>query len=125
MRLKKIASLSLALIVLSSSNFVYADSLEQRVDQLEKRLDALEHGVNKNPNKSKIKSINAGSGGWKNKENWRALKKGLSESEVRSLLGDAGKISVNTYTVTWYYNYPYGSSVDFDAKTMLVDGWSE
>jgi hypothetical protein len=100
-------------------------AIESRLNDLEKRVSALEKSPSKSNNQSKAKSSKTNASGWKNKANWRALRNGMTENEVRQLLGEAGKITSNQYTVTWDYNYPMGGSVSFDPKSMSVEAWSE
>ena len=100
-------------------------AIESRLNDLEKRVSALEQSPSKSIKKSKEKSAESNASGWKNKANWRALRNGMSENEVRQLLGEAGKIDSASYGITWHYNYPGGGRVNFNANTKVVDGWSE
>jgi outer membrane protein assembly factor BamE (lipoprotein component of BamABCDE complex) len=58
--------------------------------------------------------------GWKDKGNWKKLKKGMNKWEVTQLLGEPAGIRVGPYT-HWYY--PESGSVDFKDNKLSV--WSE
>lgn len=79
-------------------------TLEQRVDRIEKRGGA-------SPQSSKQSDRAA----------WRNISRGMSMDQVRDLLGEAHKINTNSYFTTWYWNYPSGGSVTFDASGMVDD----
>lgn len=100
-------------------------AIESRINDLEKRVSALEQSPTKASKQSKTKGAAQNSSGWKNKSNWRALRKGMNESDVLNLLGEAGKVNSQSFGVSWYYNDALGGRVDFDANSMLVTGWSE
>jgi len=44
---------------------------------------------------------------------------------VTALLGEPEKVNVGTQLIFWYWDYPRGPSVDFNAETKRVSGWSE
>lgn len=100
-------------------------AIESRLNDLEKRISALEQNPTKASKQSKTKGTSQTSAGWKNKSNWRSLKMGMSESDVLNLLGEAGKVDSFSFGVTWYYDYPSGGYVVFDANSMVVNGWKE
>jgi hypothetical protein len=49
----------------------------------------------------------------------------MAESDVEQLLGSPSKVDVNEYFITWYYGYPSGGRVQFDAEQRIVEGWTE
>lgn len=96
--------------------------LERLVSQLQQRLAKLEKRDGENTG---ARSQAAATGDWKNRSNWRQLRRGMTEEDVRRLLGEAGKVDVNEYFFTWYYGYPGGGSVQFDTESRRVESWSE
>ena len=97
------------------------DKLKQKITELEKRIKDLEsilkiyHGPK---NQKEDKEY-----GWLNKKNWRNLKKGMTEDEVKTILGEPVK-EVNGSRTIWYYPDFYRSYVSFDEKGNLT-GWNE
>jgi hypothetical protein len=62
---------------------------------------------------------------WQDITLWRRLSHGLSEDDVKRILGEPGKVSDYGSFVTWYYgSYPSGGEVTFD-KDGTVRSWSE
>jgi hypothetical protein len=103
-----------------SPSFVHCiRALERRVEQLEKRLSS--------EKVSPAKAVERGGAAadWRSKANWRRLKVGMTEDDVRSILGEPQKVVVLFATVYWHWNYPGGPSVDFDKENRRVGGWSE
>lgn len=101
---------------------VYAQgALESRIRQLESRVERLEQ-ANRTPSN---RGASSESSKHRVRENWRALRKGMGENDVRDLLGDAHKIDTYTYFVKWYWGYPGGGDATFDGKTGLLQSWSE
>lgn len=60
---------------------------------------------------------------WKDRSNWRQLKKGMSEDAVRALLGEPRKVDVLSVSTYWHYNYPYGGDVVFSSGAVV--SWTE
>ena len=58
-----------------------------------------------------------------NKKNWRKLKVGMRESEVKNILGEPVKIIKGVKTL-WYYPNIYCGYVSFDEGGSL-SGWNE
>lgn len=117
----------LFLCLLSTQSFAQSDSnsrlseLERIVQKLQRRVTALEAQIRStNPASVVIKPGNS-----KDIANWRQLRKGMTEQDVERLLGSAGKVNVNEYFFTWYYDYPSGGSVQFNAKSRKLEAWSE
>jgi Small protein A (tmRNA-binding) len=90
------------------------DSLEKKISAIEKRISALE--TDKKNNLSKL-------GNYKIKSNWLMLEKGMSKAEVKTLLGEPGKI-LSGWGAYWYYPDSYGGRVEFDDNEK-VTGWRE
>lgn len=63
---------------------------------------------------------------WKNRENWRRLRKGMTKAQVKAILGPPGKIRADDYYGdTWYYPDVLDGEVSFDGDSERVDGWEE
>ena len=95
-------------------------TLEDRVSQLEKRIESLE-GSHKDQGTEQERPSTY-QGGWKNRHNWGGLKVGITEEQVRSILGEPAKIEVWVALVFW--RYPSGS-VNFDKDKGHLYGWEE
>lgn len=120
-------SACLFLCLLSTQSFAQSDpnsrlsELERVVQKRQRRVTALEAQIqSSNPASVVIKPGNS-----KDTANWRQLRKGMTEQDVERLLGSAGKVNVNEYFFTWYYDYPNGGSVQFNAKSGKLEGWNE
>jgi len=112
------------------------EKLRQQVETLERRVATLEtlvldlqvrlrqletEGLQRVTGNRPARDAN----GWEDKQNWRRLRKGMTKSEVRRLLGEAGKISANAILGdTWYYPDAAGGRVRFDTGDRLKS-WSE
>ena len=59
------------------------------------------------------------------KVNWRKLRSGMSEGDVEQLLGSPSKVNANQVFFIWYYGYPSGGHVEFNANSRKVEGWTE
>jgi hypothetical protein len=117
--IKHLSGIALATLVCASTS---AQTLEDRVLELERRVGQLESQVAQ-PNAPVIaKPAATKSDGWRQRESGRALKRGMSDGDVRSLLGEA--ISVNVYGPFSVWQYPEGGRVQFDSKDQ-VEGWIE
>lgn len=117
--IKHLSGIALATLMCASTS---AQTLEDRVRELERRVGQLENQVAQ-PNAPAIaKPIATKSDGWRQRESWRALKRGMSDGDVRSLLGEA--TSVNVYGPFSLWLYPEGGRVQFDSKDQ-VEGWIE
>jgi hypothetical protein len=76
--------------------------LEAQILQLNGRVSALEGMLNQA--KANQKPIVTGEG-WRSKANWRKLKRGMSEDNVRALLGEAERIEGGNIARWIYPNY--------------------
>ena len=104
----------IALSVLFFSSLVLADdaALEQRVNELEARLEKLE----------RLLEEKFADDRWKEPILWSRIRTGMSESDVRTLLGKPARIEEAIFT-TWYYHKTSRdqSHVWFDEGQVL--GW--
>lgn len=98
--------------------------LAQRITRLEKRIERLE-GIILESQKSQAKPIVGSPNKWKDKANWRLLKKGMSKNEVERILGEPPKIVANSYYGDiWYYPDVQGGNASF-SKEDLLTSWDE
>jgi hypothetical protein len=95
--------------------------LRQKILGLEARIEELEDLLNECI-ASKQKEA-ADKYGWQNKMNWRKLQMGMSQGQVRSILGEPTKVIKGVKTL-WYYPNIYGGFVSFDQSGNIV-GWNE
>jgi hypothetical protein len=122
-----------ALIILSTgfSTPLFPQKLDQKIAELEKKIAQLEQRVakledmilqlQKNPAKPVAPSPNK----WKDKANWRLLKKGMNKSEVEQILGAPPKVVANVhYGDIWYYPDAKGGNASFNIENILTS-WSE
>ncbi|MBN1903828.1 MAG: outer membrane protein assembly factor BamE [Deltaproteobacteria bacterium] len=96
-------------------------NMQQQITELENRIKDLEQIIKiYHDPKDQEKEI---AYGWLNKKNWRNLKKGMTQEEVKKILGEPVK-SVDGSRLIWYYPNFYQSYVSFDEKGSLI-GWNE
>ncbi len=91
--------------------------LEKEVQELKNRLTTLESPVNK---PSVNKKSTTSTDGWKSLANWRSLKKGMSYEDVRTILGEPGRIQGGSFTF-WIYS-DRGNVIFYNDK---LDSWTE
>ena len=95
--------------------------LRQKVSELEKKVEKLEAQLKEQESLSK--TLTDPENGWQNKKNWRLLKLGFTESQVRNILGQPTK-TIKGIRTLWYYPNIYCGYVSFDENGRLT-GWSE
>ena len=101
-----------------------AQSLDERVRELERRVEQLEKQVAQPTSPvSAPKPVSSQSDGWRQRENWRSLRRGMTESDVRSILGEPNKVDVNVAFTLW--DYPGGGSAQFESRDGRLQGWRE
>lgn len=88
--------------------------LERKVNELERRLQALE-ATPQPPPRASVRS-----GDSANIANWRALRKGMTELEVKALLGEPRRVQGGGFT-NWYWDR--SAKVTFFQD--IVYGWDE
>lgn len=106
-----------------------SDSESDRLSRLEQRVEDLEtvapSGVDDAPLSKPTVSRPSPTG----KAAWRELQVGMTQTDVRALLGEPLAIEVkkNTGTIEWCYAAEncYSGSVTFDYGTKLLQGWIE
>jgi outer membrane protein assembly factor BamE (lipoprotein component of BamABCDE complex) len=118
--MKKRGILILALCALLVS-VASAQTLDDRVRDLERRVEQLEKQLAQKA-LSPVASAPIPNDGWKKKESWQSLKRGMGEAEVRTLFGEPEKMnSFSTFTV---WRYPANGEIRFD-KRGSVEDWTE
>jgi hypothetical protein len=91
--------------------------LRERVGELERRLQPQEVTPPPSP---------TASGNWRNRQNWQALKRGMTADQVRALLGDPEYMGDNPIHTYWRYgSRDRGAHVLFDKASMTVSSWEE
>jgi hypothetical protein len=114
-----------ALLSLLASTAVFGQSIEERIRDLERRVEQLERqSNNKSASAASAAQIVGGQDGWKRQENWRSLKRGMTEDDVKGLLGDAHKVDTFGSFSVWHYNPPTGGDVRF-SRAGRLEAWSE
>ena len=84
--------------------------LKRRVEQLEKRVVALEERTATSP-------VGVGS-----KVAWRSLSKGMTQDDVRNILGEPSRVVAGSPFLVWFYGK---GTVQFTVHNAQVFGWSE
>lgn len=112
-----------ALLSLFASATVFGQSIDERVRELERRVEQLERqSKNKSASDASPAQSVGAQDGWKRQESWRSLKRGMTENDVRFLLGDAHK--VDTFGSFSVWHYPRSGNVSFSREGRL-EAWSE
>ena len=97
------------------------EKLQQKVSQLESKVQQLEKLFLSKKNNGASLRDNDNSGDWKNKQNWRRLKNGMSKEEAKQILGEPDRIEAHGPLEFW--RYPNGGRVSFFDEE--INGWSE
>jgi TolA-binding protein len=119
-----ILSIAFPALVFTQDNNQKIKELEQKITQLEKRIVRLE-GIILELQKNQEKPIASSANNWKNKANWRLLKKGMNKDDVKQILGEPPKVVANIYYGDiWYYPDAQGGNASFD-KEGLLTSWGE
>jgi len=92
------------------------DLLERRTTELERRVRELEALIKVEPSPDRRAST---SPNWRDVQNWRRLRIGMTTDEVRALLGDPERVEGGPLTY-WYWT---DARVYFIASKL--EGWSE
>ena len=95
--------------------------LQQKINELELRIEQLETQLRESMEFREM--VETGGFGWQNMMNWRKLEIGMTEDEVRSILGTPIKVIRGSKTL-WYYPSIYKGFVSFDQNGNLT-GWNE
>lgn len=124
MRIIRVFVLPVGILICSAAS---AQSLEERVRELERRVEQLEkQQIERQPASHAARNSTTRKGeGWKSLGSWRSLKLGMTENEVRSILGDPDKVDVGQLVTMWYYDTSKGGRVRFSSGEHRVEGWTE
>ena len=90
--------------------------LEKRIAKLENLLLA--------PERSQKKPVIRSKNDWRNKANWKLLRKGMTKQEVEQILGEPPKINASINGDFWYYPDALGGIVRFHPQDFL-QSWVE
>ncbi len=136
--MRRYAVMTIAAVFAALSTFAHADqasesALDARVKALEQRVAELEARL-KAPPPAGPAGMPAASAApapvavavvapprWKDKDNWTAIKIGLGWSQVKALLGPAGRVSTGVFGDVWYYPDDSGGRVVFDRDGRVSD----
>jgi hypothetical protein len=112
---------------LASGQELSADSLLRRIDllerktaDLERRVRELEGRVTVSP--SRPPTVPASSQ-WRDIQNWRGLRFGMTMDQVRTLLGEPQRVDAGSRITFWHWGEM--SYVVFDGQSGKVQSWSE
>ena len=132
--IERLAGIALGTLVCAVAS---AQSLDDRVRELERRVEQLEkQGAQPaspaiappppasapTPAASAPTPPSGQPAASQQRENWRSLRLGMSESDVRSKLGAPSKINVTASYVRWEYPEQGSASFDFIGRLQV---WSE
>ena len=92
------------------------DLLEGRTTDLERRVRELEALIKVEPPRERRAST---SPNWRDLQNWRRLRQGMTEDEVRALLGEPERVEGGSLAI-WFW--PDGNVRFIRGK---LEGWSE
>jgi outer membrane protein assembly factor BamE (lipoprotein component of BamABCDE complex) len=125
------SGLGILVILAIFSTPVFSQSLDQKVKELEKKIAQLEQRIVKleetivQLQKSQAKPAVSSPNKWKDKANWRLLRKGMTKNDVEQVLGTPPKVVANAYYGDiWYYPDLQGGFASFD-KENLLSSWNE
>ncbi len=114
---------ALVLLGVFASSAVLAQSIDDRVRDLERRVERLESQLLTQAAAPARRQVDGAQDGWKRLENWRSLQRGMTETDVRRVLGEPHRVDAFGSFAVWYYPAG-GSDVKFD-RDRGVSGWSE
>lgn len=100
-----------------------AQSLEDRVRDLERRVQQLERQATPPTSSGNAPKTSSGQlDGWRQRDNWRSLRRGMTEGDVRSILGEPERVDSFPSFSSW--DYSEGGGARFDRNGRL-DSWRE
>ena len=102
-----------------------AQSIDDRVRELERRVQQLEREAAKTPSTADVpkpESIQPPVSP-QQLEKWRSLKRGMAQSEVRTLLGEPLSEYSNEVFTRW--EYPREARLQFNGRDGRLDLWRE
>ncbi len=118
--IERLASLAFGALLCTAAA---AQSIEDRVRDLERRVEQLENQRAQSISPATTsKPRTSQPDGWRQRENWRTLKRGMTGSDVRSILGEPSKVNAFGSFTVW--DYPGGGRAQLDSQEKL-EGWGE
>lgn len=117
--------LALAFLVVTFTSTVESaqndgfSALEQRVSRLEERVAKMERFILQSASQKEPTRTFVPPG----KEKWRRLRKGMTKSQVRSILGEPRRIEAGTFDYWYYSGSTLSSRITFYHE--IVDAWKE
>lgn len=112
------------LLSLFASTAAFGQSTDDRVRDLERRVEKLERQGKQSASSPSRSQIAGGQDRWKQVENWRSLKRGMTEADVRGLLGEPYKVDATGRFTAWRYS-PNGEGEVLFNTDGRVGAWSE
>jgi hypothetical protein len=106
------------------------DSLVRRVSNLERITIDLERRVREleaisKSEPARVQSVSSPAK-WRNVQNWRRLRRGMTMDEVRALVGEPDKVdAMGGLRTTWHWGSYGGAIAYFDGRSDRLEGWSE
>lgn len=95
--------------------------LESRAAELEQRVRELEALIKAEQSRPRPAPVSAN---WRDLANWRRLRRGMTEDQVRAILGEPEGVNVMSIRTTWTWNGPSEfAELYFDNDKLA--GWSE
>ena len=106
-----------------------ADSLLRRIEVLERKTTDLEQRVRELEALIRIEPSQSRpipeSSQWRDLQNWRRLRRGMTMDQVRTLLGEPERVTADTPWTYWFWERSGRANVRFDSRSEKVEGWSE
>jgi hypothetical protein len=98
------------------------DLLEQKTADLERRVHELEARVTVSPSRPPAVPPSAQ---WRDIQNWRRLRHGMTMDQVRTLLGEPERVEAGSRLTFWRWGGDFGAHVQLDSRSGKVESWSE
>ena len=95
--------------------------LENKVAELERRVRELESLVKAGPSVLRSAPLSAN---WRDITNWRRLRRGMTQDQVRAILGEPHEVNVMMSRTTWTWNES-SKFAEIHFFNDRVEGWSE
>jgi hypothetical protein len=118
--IERLAAIALGALLCTVAS---AQSIDDRINDMERRIEQLEKRLAQPA--APVRSANPATtrpDGWRQRDNWRALRRGMTESEVRSLLGEPSKVNAFGSLTVWEYPGEGRAQLGRDGK---LEGWGE
>lgn len=100
-------------------------AVEARVQKLEDSIRVLERRVTELEARQPGQPLPAATQVMPGNAKWRKLQRGMSESEVESILGSPSRVDAYGSFTSWQYGDGLGGDVTFDGGSRTVRSWHE